>query len=255
MEIELFNAEANRIWKRITSEIPQEQLHFEISLYKKLLDLFQAGDYFYWIFNLQTHSLEVISDEMTTVLGYEKDELTLETLLAIVHPDDRPYYLNFENRTSEFFASLPVEKLMKYKVRHDFRLRRKDGHYVRLLHQIIVIQHDDAGRIMRSLSFETDITHLKPEGKPTLSFIGLGGEPSYVNVDVENIFAVNKEILSKREKQILLLIMEGKLSKEIGQLLHISKQTVDTHRNNMLAKCGAANSSELIVKAIRQGWV
>ena len=254
MEIELFS-EANKIWKKITSEAPREKLQVEIDLYKKLLNFFQAGDYFYWIFDLQNHSLEMVSEEMNAILGYQRSEFNLEMLLAAVHPDDRPYLLNFENKALEFLAALPIEKLMKYKVRYDFRVMAKDGRYVRLLHQSIIIQHDEKGQIMRTLGFETDITHIKPEGKPTLSFIGLEGEPSYINVDVENIFAASKEVLSKREKQILLLIMEGKLSKEISQLLHISKQTVDTHRNNMLAKCAAANSSELIVKAIRQGWV
>lgn len=255
MEIELFNAEASKIWKRITSNVPHEQLQIEIDLYKKLLNFFQAGDYFYWIFNLQNYCLDVVSDEITAVLGYDRSEFNIEMLLAIIHPDDRPHFLNFENKVLEFLSSLPIEKLMKYKVRHDFRVKTKDGRYVRLLHQAIIIQHDEKGQIMSALGFETDITHLKPEGKPTLSFIGLEGEPSYINIDVENIFAVSKEVLSKREKQILLLIMEGKLSKEIGQILHISKQTVDTHRNNMLAKCNAANTSELIVRAIRQGWV
>ncbi len=255
METELFNTEASKIWKRITSDVPRGQLQVEIDLYKKLLNFFQAGDYFYWIFNLQNFCLDMVSDEMTAVLGYQKAEFSLEMLMDAVHPDDRPYFLNFENKALEFLSALPIEKLMKYKVRHDFRVKAKDGRYVRLLHQAIIIQHDENGQIMRTLGFETDITHIKPEGKPTLSFIGLEGEPSYINVDVENVFTVSKELLSKREKQILLLIMEGKLSKEIGQILHISKQTVDTHRNNMLAKCNAANTSELIVKAIRQGWV
>jgi DNA-binding CsgD family transcriptional regulator len=254
MEIQLFT-EANKIWQQITSDGPREQLQLEIDLYKKLLNYFQAGDYFYWIFDLQSQSFEVVSDEVTKVLGYEKAEFSLEKILSLVHPDDRPYVLNFENKALEFLPTLAIDKLMKFKVRYDFRVMAKDGRYVRLLHQSIIIQHDEKGQVIRTLCFETDITHIKPEGKPTLSIIGLEGEPSYINVDVENIFAVSKEILSKREKQILLLIMEGKLSKEISEILHISKQTVDTHRNNMLAKCAAANSSELIVKAIRQGWV
>jgi len=255
MDSELFNTEAGKIWRKITSDVPREQLQVEIGLYKKLLNFFQAGDYFYWIFNLQNYCLDIVSDEMTTVLGYQRSEFSLEMLMDAIHPNDRPYFLNFENKTLEFLAALPVEKLMKYKVRHDFRVKTKDGHYVRLLHQAVIIQHDEKGQVIRTLGFETDITHIKPEGKPTLSFIGLDGEPSYINVDVENIFAVNREVLSRREKQILLLIMEGKLSKEIGEILHISKQTVDTHRNNMLAKCNVTNTSELIAKAIRQGWV
>ena len=144
---------------------------------------------------------------------------------------------------------------MKYKVRYDYRVKKNDGGFIRILHQSTIIEHDQNGGIIRTLGVHTDITHLKAKGKPVLSFIGLDGEPSYIDVDVDKIFTISNEILSKREKQILLLIMEGSLSKEISELLHISKQTVDTHRNNMLIKTKAKNTSELITKAIKQGWV
>jgi DNA-binding CsgD family transcriptional regulator len=53
----------------------------------------------------------------------------------------------------------------------------------------------------------------------------------------------------------LTLLMEGRLSKEISQILKISKQTVDTHRKNMLGKKKLSNTSELVGKAIRHGWI
>lgn len=43
-------------------------------------------------------------------------------------------------------------------------------------------------------------------------------------------------ILSKREKEILQLIGEGKTSQEIADTLFIGKTTVDTHRKNIIKK-------------------
>jgi DNA-binding CsgD family transcriptional regulator len=54
---------------------------------------------------------------------------------------------------------------------------------------------------------------------------------------------------------VLKLLIEGKLSKEISSILKISKQTVDTHRKNMLHKKNLSNTGELIGKAIRYGWI
>ncbi len=51
-------------------------------------------------------------------------------------------------------------------------------------------------------------------------------------------------ILSKREKAVLRLIDEGKLSKEISSTLSISIHTVNRHRQNILAKLNVANSIE-----------
>ena len=255
MNTELFNIEANNIWKKAPSETNVGQLHIELELYKKLLNFFQVGDHFYLVFNLVSIQVDMVSNDVQTVLGCQPSEFNIEFLLNHVHPDDRPWFLNHESKARDFLAGLPVDKLTKYKIRHDFRVRKKDGSYIRLLSQGVVFEHDENGLILRSLGVFTDITHLKPEGKPMLSFIGIDGEPSYIDVDVKEIFTVSKEYLSKREKQILLLIIEGKLSKEISEILHISKQTVDSHRNNMLAKNKLKNTSELIARAIKQGWI
>ena len=46
----------------------------------------------------------------------------------------------------------------------------------------------------------------------------------------------SESILSRREKEILALIAQRKTSKEIADLLFISKSTIDTHRKNMIQK-------------------
>jgi DNA-binding CsgD family transcriptional regulator len=120
---------------------------------------------------------------------------------------------------------------------------------------ICSIEHDETGRFLRSLGVHTDITYLKQEGKPELPFIGMDGEPSYRDVTSNNIFIESKEELTRREKEVLKLLIEGKLSKEISDVLNISKQTVDTHRKNMLHKKNLSNIGELIGKAIRNGWI
>ena len=68
---------------------------------------------------------------------------------------------------------------MKYKVRYDIRFRKKNGDYARILYQGILLEHDEKGKILRSLSVHSDITYLKQEGRPVISFIGMDGEPSY----------------------------------------------------------------------------
>ena len=155
----------------------------------------------------------------------------------------------------EFFSQLPLDKILKYKVRYDIRFRHKNGDYRRILYQGILLEHDDQGTFLRSLSVHTDITYLKQEGQPVLSFIGMDGEPSYLDVGSKNNFIQSNEGLTRREKQILTLLIQGKPSKEIGSILNISKQTVDTHRKNMLHKNNLSNTGELIGKAIKYGWI
>jgi two-component system nitrate/nitrite response regulator NarL len=59
-----------------------------------------------------------------------------------------------------------------------------------------------------------------------------------------------KIILSKREREILHLIANGKTSKEISENLFIAKTTVDTHRKNMIRKLDLSSGNELVKYAI-----
>lgn len=54
-----------------------------------------------------------------------------------------------------------------------------------------------------------------------------------------------KSILSKREKEIAKLILEGDTSEMIAKKLFISKSTVDTHRKNIIHKLGIRHSAAL----------
>ncbi|MDR1762121.1 MAG: LuxR C-terminal-related transcriptional regulator, partial [Bacteroidales bacterium] len=52
--------------------------------------------------------------------------------------------------------------------------------------------------------------------------------------------------LTKREKEILLLIRQGLLSKEIADKLNLSIYTVNNHRKNILAKLNVDNVIEAL---------
>ena len=255
MKLELFNDETVKLWKRMSSDTTTISLNIELELYKKLLNFFQVGDYYYFIFNIINLEFDFVSPHVETMLGYDRAEVNVHLFMDCIHPDDRPWFLAFENKTAEFLSQLPIDKLTKYKARHDFRCRKSNGSYIRVLHQVAVVEHDEFGGIIRTLGVHTDITHLKKEGKPVLSYIGMDGEPSYLDIDVKKSLIESKEALSKREKQVLSLLIEGKLSKEIAEELNISKQTVDTHRKNMLHKNKLTNTGELVGKAIRNGWL
>ncbi|MCK6074441.1 response regulator [Paenibacillus silvae] len=61
--------------------------------------------------------------------------------------------------------------------------------------------------------------------------------------------------LTEREKEVLLLVAEGKTNKDIGEELHISIKTVKTHVSNLLMKCEMDDRTQLAIYAHRQGWV
>jgi len=247
---------AKKIWGTVAkTDIPStKELELSLEIHKRLLSVFQAGRHYYMIFNISQMELEFISPEIKNVLGYEPDEINAMFFLEQIHPDDKSYFLNFENKLTEFFNLLSIDKRGSYKYQHDYRIKTKDNKYIRLLHQILPIEYDE-NNYHRSLVLHTDITHIKGDGIPCFSIIGLDEEPSYYNIQDTEVFTKSYSLFTKREREILKLIVEGHNSKEIALKLCISHHTVNAHRKNILNKADAKTPLDLMGKVIREGWV
>jgi two-component system invasion response regulator UvrY len=63
------------------------------------------------------------------------------------------------------------------------------------------------------------------------------------------------DALSARERQIVLLVVQGHSSSEIGALLHLSAKTVDTYRSRLMSKLGVRDVPALVRLAIRMGMI
>ncbi|MDE3194984.1 MAG: response regulator transcription factor [Acidobacteriota bacterium] len=61
--------------------------------------------------------------------------------------------------------------------------------------------------------------------------------------------------LTTREREVLQLLAEGKILKEIGAILNVSPRTVEFHKNNIAAKTGLHSTAELARYAARLGLV
>lgn len=59
--------------------------------------------------------------------------------------------------------------------------------------------------------------------------------------------------LTRREKEVLTLIIDELTTQEIADQLFISPKTVETHRLNLLQKLGVRNTAGLVKEAINQG--
>jgi len=61
--------------------------------------------------------------------------------------------------------------------------------------------------------------------------------------------------LTSREREVLQLLAEGKIAKEISAILNVSPRTVEFHKNNIVAKTGLRTTAELARYAVRSGLV
>lgn len=67
--------------------------------------------------------------------------------------------------------------------------------------------------------------------------------------------ASQREALTPREREILVMLTEGKTNKEIANQLSLSEGTVRFHVSNILSKMGVNNRTEAVSLALQQGLI
>jgi DNA-binding NarL/FixJ family response regulator len=76
---------------------------------------------------------------------------------------------------------------------------------------------------------------------------------NYLSVEVSkklNSFQNNEILLTRREKEVLEVIMQEKSTKEIADILFISQKTVEMHRSNLFLKLDVKNVTGLVKQVI-----
>lgn len=111
---------------------------------------------------------------------------------------------------------------------------------------IVITGYGDIPMAVRAMKLGAKDFLLKPFNEQVL----LEKVQKHINQSVNNesLHLLNKRInsLSKREQQIIKLIIDGKLNKQIAHELSISISTVEAHRSNIMNKIQAKNLAQLI---------
>lgn len=188
-----------------------------------------------------------LSENVFSFVGYTSSKLI----------NDIKTFVSLSPATAPFYPSV-IFDFVKNMDAQASPLRRR-GMYI----GGIRFKHGKSGKLT-TIFIKSRVLAYNKEGLPSLGLhlfedIGhlLKGRPMWCRcVYGENNFArfstldhhkhYLEEMVSKRELEILKMIVENKDSKEIGQELGISKDTVLKHRKNMLLKLGAKDSTALI---------
>lgn len=185
-----------------------------------------------------------------------------EVVDSAVHPDDEPFVLNLQKRAFDYIFGLPVEERKDYKHIFEFRVLGPGRKYVRVIFQYHILEGAESKeRYILEESYSNDyilllsVADLSPDQNPD--------EP--VKFRLYNFktneavqFPLMKEedmALTKREVEILKLVNEGMLSKEISNQLSISIHTVNRHRQNILEKMNVDNVMEALNYSRKLGLI
>ncbi|MBW8362120.1 MAG: LuxR C-terminal-related transcriptional regulator [Kaistella sp.] len=217
--------------------------------------IISTGPFSFYIIDFFDMSLSHISPSVYEMHGFDPETLEFNDVLNAIHPDDIDFVIKAEAFLTKFFTdNIPREKLPSYKISYCFNGRLKNGEYVLFNHQALMLTMDETGGYGKSLNIHTRIDHLSNFNTYKISLIGLNGEPSFMNLSLDEPNGDSKQF-SKREIDIIRLLGNGLNTAEIAVTLSISPLTVKKHRNNILEKTEAKNTAQLIKNCILQGII
>lgn len=207
---------------------------------------------------LTTKSLNPILFQRNIRLHFEnKSECTLETIIESQgksYPEQLESIFKMDTEVFKFIcdnSNLIVPEKNVYSVK--FNTELVPGKSISLKRDAIVLSKDENGMPNVLLVAYYDVTCIFGNKKGLsvcvrdYSESAKKNEPTRLKLLEKLNSIISFEInLTKREKQILTLIAEGKTSEQIAEKLSISKYTVNTHRQNIINKNNINNTTAII---------
>lgn len=204
------------------------------------------------IFDLCKRQIVFYSSNYGKLLGYspsDYEKTGQQFFDSKIHEDDKRNSSLNGVTVLKLFDNFSSDEKLNHKLINEYRMLNSANEYVRLIEQHQVLELDKKGQVWLLVSF-VDISPDQEayDGMKSQLLNFRTGKAISMQPAEKALFE-----LTKREIEILRLVKEGYLSKEISGKLSISVHTVNTHRQRFLEKLGANNSFEAIMFASKFG--
>lgn len=201
---------------------------------------------------------QLVIDGLKSMLASEKnyvikgEALNGQQALEMITSKPEEYQLVVTDITMPLMSGIELCKIIKEQFPH--------------IKVLILSMHNSITIVKDALNAEADGYMLKNTGQDEFikAIERVLGDGTYFSQDILpiilNLFQKEKKetlknALSQREKEVLELIVQEYTSREIAEKLFISKQTVDTHRINIMQKTDCKTLVGLIKYAIQSGYI
>jgi DNA-binding CsgD family transcriptional regulator len=216
----------------------------------KLEELMEENDQFFSLADLGKMQFVYNSRRSIKMIGVKPEEFNPGHFQDAVHPDD--------------FERFGLARSLVYRIEHDifftkkgsrvlsanFKMKNPAEGYTNLLFQCYIFYSPIPYKAVFDLQLYTNIDSFNLKKHNFHHY--LGDDLSLFRFPDENLLKIGPDF-SSREMEIIKLIESGLSSKQIADKLFISVHTVNTHRRNILDRCGKDNISNLIYELQEQG--
>ncbi|MCX2719725.1 LuxR C-terminal-related transcriptional regulator [Lentiprolixibacter aurantiacus] len=219
---------------------------------KNLIDSDQVTPYhstFFYVINANTLSFEYIGSSLEYGIGLKSDVIRkngLHFFWKRIHPEDLDDLLLVWKKLTDYLLNQEgAENGEHITYTWNYRFKNKNETYVNIVENVTPVRCDALHETVCMLSYCTVInSEINMKVTATANIIN---NNTYEKISFSN--TPDNQIsskISRREKDIINLLALHLSSKEIGDKLCISTNTVNTHRRNIIKKLNIASTGELI---------
>lgn len=206
------------------------------------------------VFDMNKKETIFFSSNFGKMLGYnpsDYQELNHQFFQSKIHPEEQLQLALNGIATLKIFNAFSTDEKLNHKVIDEYRILNAEKKYIRLVEQYQLLELDKTGQLWLLFS----IVDISPNQENDSQ-----AKRQLLNFRTGNILPLDASEkptleLSRREVEILKLVKDGYLSKEISNKLSISVHTVNTHRQRLLKKLSANNSLEAVAFASKYGFL
>jgi len=211
------------------------------------------------IFDFRADKIVYANDKFLQFTGLTQEEcnrITLGEFYSWIEASDLKMLMHdVRGRMEQLYPTLVHCNSAQLTFTVNFRLKERHGKYTHVLSQSSVIEWSHNLFPAAILNLLTDVTDHKKDQKMILSVSMFNECEQQWNIVHTAEFLRAPEQLSKRETEIMKLMVNGKSLEMISEELHISYHTVRTHCQNILDETGCPSQQKLKEHALKEGWV
>ncbi|WP_337041505.1 response regulator transcription factor [Emticicia sp. 17c] len=198
------------------------------------------------IFDIKHFKIVNISKNIINFTGHNKKEFG-ENFISLIAPEHISFINVFAAWIITTLRNLSKPYMAEYFLNcWGINVLHKSGEVMKWYLSAFPLELDGTGKPLLVFVSVQDITHLmKGDDYWIRGVFGKEEKKIFVYHSNENKSS-EQEIVSEREQEVLKYIIQGLNTKQIASILHISHNTVDNHRRNMLARTGTRDTTALI---------
>jgi DNA-binding CsgD family transcriptional regulator len=213
---------------------------------------FAIGPYYWLIPDQSNMTIIAASPNIGQLTPYSQEEWKSQDAnfwVGTMHPDDRSFVIASLAMSIGIHESLPRARAEMVRINIYCRMLNANSKYGWVLMQFPKPMFNEMDKIISTFIMTTDLSHLHTHFSRMMSLIDTSNNENIyfaTQVDSEALIPLDIPPISKREYELLQLMIKGLTTPQIAKSLFISYHTVENHKRNLRHKTNTKTSAELI---------